>query len=90
MFTYVYFLLLKNNQVYTGLTKRLRERIEEHKRGKVKSTKHRRPISFIGYEAYQNENDARRRERFLKTTEGKRLFNKQYREALKKLKSIGS
>ena len=34
------------------------------------------------YEAYGLESDARRRERFLKTTEGKRLLKQQIRDIL--------
>ena len=79
---YVYFLSLKNNSVYTGLTSDLRRRIAEHKNGKVESTRNYRPVRFIGYEAYLTEGDARRREKFLKTTEGKRLFQRQYRDVL--------
>jgi putative endonuclease len=60
----------------------LKRRINEHKNGKVKSTKYLRPFKFIGYEAYLLKSDARRRERFLKTTEGKRLFRQQYRDML--------
>lgn len=42
---------------------------------------------LIGYEAYLNKKDAFRREKFLKTTEGKRFFNQQFKEILIKLGS---
>ena len=71
-----------NGQVYTGKTADLRRRFSEHTNGKVDSTKLRRPLSLIGYEAYETESDATRREQFLKTTEGKRLFRQQYRDIL--------
>jgi putative endonuclease len=80
---YVYFLRLNNEDIYTGYTENLKRRIEEHKLGKVKSTRHRKPIILIGYEAYRLKNDAARRERFLKTTEGRRLFRQQYRDILR-------
>jgi len=87
--TFVYFLLLNNGNIYTGLSDDLRRRrISEHRLGKVKSTKNHRPIRFIGYEAYLLKSDALRREKFLKTTEGRRLFRQQYRDLLKL--SLGS
>jgi len=83
--TYVYFLLLTDNKIYTGLTDDLRRRFYEHQNGKVESTKNKRPVILVGYEAYQNKSDAVRREKFLKTTEGKRLFRQQYRDILKEI-----
>lgn len=79
---YVYYLLLSNQDVYKGKTSDLKSRIEEHNRGKVESTKNYRPLKLIGYEAYLLKSDAERRERFLKTNEGRRLFKRQYRDTL--------
>lgn len=79
---YVYFLKLNDNNVYKGSTSRLKERVAEHKNGESKSTKHKRPLKLIGYEAYCAKSDAKRREKFLKTTEGRRLFKQQYRDIL--------
>jgi len=79
---YVYFLNLTNGDIYTGYTEDLKRRMDEHKLGKVKSTKHKGPLTLIGYEAYKLKSDAARRERFLKTTEGRRLFRQQYRDIL--------
>ena len=79
---YVYFLSMKNKQIYTGSTSDLRRRIGEHTRGKVSSTVKRLPIKLFGYEAYQLKSDALRREHFLKTTEGKRLLKQQYRDVI--------
>jgi putative endonuclease len=73
---YVYILLLKNNKKYKGSTNNLKRRIEEHKNGKVKSTKDLRPIELIHYECYKLKSDAERREKYLKTSEG-RYFLKQ-------------
>ncbi len=83
---YVYILLLNNGQLYCGYTSDLRRRFSEHERGQVKSTEHRRPVTLIHYEAYLRESDARRRERFLKTTEGKRLLRRQLRDVLAELR----
>ena len=79
---YVYILLMANGQQYTGLTSDLRRRKDEHDLGKVVSTKHRRPLRLIHYEAYALASDAARREKFLKTTEGKRLLRQQIRGIL--------
>jgi len=75
-----------NNQLYTGYTADLKERIKSHNAGKVKSTALRRPLKLIHYEAYTLESDARRRERFLKTSEGKNLLKKQIRDLLQTIK----
>ena len=80
---YVYILLLANKQLYTGFTADLHSRINDHQNGKVESTKHRRPLELIHAESYLLESDARRREKFLKTTEGKRLLRQQIRDILR-------
>ena len=78
---YVYILLLKNGDLYVGLSADLRRRIKEHHRGQVESTRGYEP-RLIHYECYILESDARRREKFLKTTEGKRLLRQQIRDIL--------
>jgi putative endonuclease len=60
--------------LYTGCTRDLRTRIELHNRGKIPSTKERRPLALIYYEACLDEKDAFRREKYLKTTYGKRYI----------------
>ena len=79
---YVYLLKLKNNQLYTGYTSDLKRRVAEHQRGKCEFTSERLPVELIHYEAYKLESDARRREHFLKTSEGKALLKKQIRDLL--------
>jgi len=79
---YIYILLLKNGDLYKGFTSNLKFRIKEHNQGKVKTTKNYRPIKLIGYEAYYCKSDAQRRERFLKTTEGRRLLRQQYKDVI--------
>lgn len=79
---YVYILLLNNGNLYKGITSNLQRRISEHKLGKVKSTQNNRPLKLICYEAYLLKSDAERRERFLKTTEGRRLLRHQLRDIL--------
>lgn len=72
---YVYILQsLKDYRLYTGYTHDLQKRLEEHQAGKVLSTKHRLPIKLIYFEACVNKVDALRREKYLKTTYGKRYL----------------
>ena len=76
----VYILQLSNKQLYTGFTTDLRRRLAEHRRGHVHSTRRRLPIRLIHCEAYLLEVDARRREQFLKTSDGKRFLKQQLAE----------
>ena len=72
---YVYvFLSQKDNKFYIGLANNLERRISEHYNGEVVSTKARRPLKLIFYEAYLNEKDAVRREDYFKTSKGKRTL----------------
>lgn len=68
--------------IYKGCTFDLKRRLKEHKLGKVISTKNKRPIKLIFYEAYLLKSDAERREKFLKNTEGRRLLRQQLRDIL--------
>ena len=64
---YVYILKsFKDKKLYIGYTANLRARLAEHIRGNVDSTKHRRPFKLIYYEAYANEEDAKKREKSFK------------------------
>jgi putative endonuclease len=86
---YVYILLLNNNQLYTGYTRDLKRRIYEHKSGNCDFTKQRLPVKLIHYEAYLKKTDAERRERYLKTTEGKRFLKQQIKDLLENLNNSG-
>ncbi len=78
---YVYTLLSeKDGYFYTGSTNDLIRRFEDHNTGRVNSTKNRIPLKLIYYEACINEEDARQRERYLKTGMG----NKYLKNRLKK------
>lgn len=86
---YVYFLLLNNGNIYKGSCADLKKRIKAHKDKKVKTTKRYQPFKLIGYEAYYLKSDAQRREKFLKTTEGRRLLKQQYKDILNELNKKG-
>ena len=69
---YVYILhSTRDGDLYTGYTKDLKQRFEQHQKGLVASTKDRRPLELIYYEACLEQDDATRREKYLKTYKGK-------------------
>jgi len=72
----------KFDQIYIGYTSDLKRRFEEHNRGINLSTKRYRPWKIIYYEACINEDDAKRREGYLKTTQGGRLLKRRLKEYL--------
>ncbi len=72
MYYYIYVLLSeKDNQFYTGYTSELNNRLILHNNGKVESTKNRRPLKLIYWEGCLNQQDATRREKYLKSGNGK-------------------
>jgi putative endonuclease len=80
---YVYVLLsLKDSRFYTGYTKDLDQRIEAHTLGKVSITRGRRPLELVYYEACLDQADALHRERYLKTTWGKRYLRNRLKSYL--------
>ena len=88
MFYYVYILQSKKNaSLYIGLTDDLKRRFQEHNRGLNFSTKTNRPWRLIHYEAYINEEDAKRREKYLKTSIGSHLLKRMLKEYFNKIKS---
>lgn len=78
---YVYIIEnIKNNELYTGYSADLKRRIKEHNQGLSSSTKRYMPWKCIYYEACLNEKDAKRREHYLKTTQGRRLLKRRLKE----------
>jgi putative endonuclease len=63
-----------DNNLYVGYTHNLEQRLEQHNDGNVYSTKRRRPLNLIYYEACLNQQDATHREKYLKTSWGKRYL----------------
>ena len=57
--------------IYIGYSENLKQRLHGHNSGKVKSTKHYKPLDLIFYEGYRKMSDAKRREKYLKTNKGK-------------------
>jgi len=65
---------MKDMDFYTGSTKDLKQRFEQHTKGHVESAKHRRPFKLIYYESCLGESDARKREKYLKSYHGKMVL----------------
>ena len=70
----------KNKALYTGYTSDLKKRLEEHNHGLNKSTKPYIPWKLIYYEACLDIEDAKRREGYLKTTQGKSPLKRRLKE----------
>lgn len=69
----VYLLLSqKDRKSYLGSTDNLEKRINEHNSGNCKSTKYRRPLELIYKEDFKTLNEARIRERYLKSRTGRK------------------
>jgi putative endonuclease len=72
-FTYV-IMSERDSKLYIGFTNELEKRVQEHHKGVVASTAHRRPLKLIYYEACLNEEDAVKREKYFKTGFGRRFL----------------
>jgi len=82
-FYYVYILKsLKKDFLYVGYTKNLKRRVAQHNNKKELSTKYYASFDLIHYEAYRNGKDAKRREKYLKTTAGKKALKLILRSSL--------
>jgi putative endonuclease len=79
---YTYVLMNKNSRFYTGFTYDLRKRFNEHNDKKSTYTKYQGSYALIYYEACRNENDVRRREKYLKSGTGKRYLKSRLKRFL--------
>ena len=73
---------LKDNNLYTGYTKNLKERIYQHNNGEVDTTKNRRPLELLYFEGCLNQQDATHREKYLKSSWGKRYIKNRLKNLL--------
>ena len=72
----------KDGNLYVGYTANLIRRLKQHAKGVTQSTAYRRPLELIFCEFYLSDKDALRRERYLKTSPGKRSLKLMLRETL--------
>ena len=73
---------MKDKNFYTGYTENLKLRFEQHNKRIVESTKDRAPFDLIYYEACLDQNDAIRREKYLKSFHGKMFLKKRLKSYL--------
>ena len=72
---YVYVLYSSShNRFYKGIAKNVDRRLKEHNAGKTKSTKGFRPWKICFIEEYDNVLEARKREKFLKSGDGRKYI----------------
>ena len=80
---YTYVLQSENDEkFYVGFTKDLKLRFEQHKNGFVESTKDRRPLKLVYYEACSNKEDALHREKYLKSYHGRMFLQRRLKSYL--------
>lgn len=64
----------KDSDLYVGWTTDLKNRFELHNKGLVQSTKHRKPLKIVYYEACLDKEKAIKREKYFKTGFGRRFL----------------
>jgi len=64
----------KDKRFYVGFTKDIRQRLAAHNQGKVPSTQNRIPLKLVYWEGCLRQDDATKREKYLKTAWGKRYI----------------
>jgi len=83
MYYYIYVLRSEvDKQFYVGYTSDLKNRLLQHEKGLVMSTKNRRPLKLVYFEGCLNQQDATHREKYLKTSWGKRYIKERLKDYL--------
>jgi putative endonuclease len=79
---YIYVLINKiSKRLYVGFTSDLKNRLRQHKQAKLS---HRnKNFELIYFDAFINKKDAMQREKYLKTTNGKRMLKLMLKETFK-------
>ena len=72
----------RDGNFYTGYTSDLENRIKKHNSGQIEAARMRKPFELIYFEACSDEKDAIRREKYLKTSWGKRYIKSRLRNFL--------
>ena len=67
---------LSRKYIYVGMTNDLDRRIKEHNMGQNRSTKAYKPFELILKEEYATRDEARKREKYLKSGIGKEFLKK--------------
>jgi putative endonuclease len=72
----VYVLKDKDGNLYKGLTSNLERRLREHKSGHTMTTSKMSGLRVVYKEEYNNFEEARKRELYLKSAAGRRFLKK--------------
>lgn len=74
---YVYALKsLSRNYIYVGMTNDLKRRFHQHQNGQNKTTRPYLPFELFYKESFETREDARKKEKYLKTGIGKEFLKK--------------
>ena len=76
----VYVLKCSDNGFYVGCTDNLKNRFNEHTKGKVKDTKSRLPVVLCQYHCFRSKEVAFEFEKYLKTGSGIAFAKKHFGE----------
>jgi putative endonuclease len=68
------------NYIYVGISNNVERRIEEHNSGKNKTTKPYKPFMLLHTEEFSNRIEARAREKWFKSGEGKEFIKTYYQK----------
>jgi putative endonuclease len=80
---YIYIIQsIKDKYFYVGHTLDLKNRLNKHNKGLVPSTQNRLPFKLLYYEACLSKDDAIKREKYLKTSWGKRYIKNRLKNYL--------
>lgn len=74
----------KDNNFYVGSTTNLKARLTSHFHGLSKATAPRRPFNLIFCEYFVSNKDSLRREKYLKTTAGRKALKTMLKEFFNK------
>lgn len=68
----------RRKYIYVGMTNNLERRVSEHQTGRVQTTKPYRPFVLLFTENFETRQDARKREKYLKSGYGKEWIKSEY------------
>jgi putative endonuclease len=68
----------ENTYMYKGCARDLRKRVSDHVLGRVARTRNRRPLNVLHVEYTSNYTEARRRENWLKSGQGRKWLKDKY------------
>ena len=75
----VYILRSEEGKLYKGMTNNLPRRLNEHRNGKTQTTSRMNNFLVVYKEEYENFDEARKRELYLKSAAGRRFLKKTLR-----------